>query len=60
MFFGLQAITGFNGGPWQSRLNPIQHVFGDGCHLNRPMDQIICAQPFQVRFIQTFYLEGTP
>ena len=45
---------------WQSRLNPIQHVFGDGCHLNRPMDQIICAQPFQVRFIQTFYLEGTP
>jgi ubiquinone/menaquinone biosynthesis C-methylase UbiE len=45
---------------WQTRLNPIQQVLGDGCHLNRPMDQIICSQPFQVRPIQTFYLEGVP
>ena len=43
---------------WQTRLNPLQHVLGDSCHLNRPMDQIICSQPFQVRPIQTFYLEG--
>jgi len=45
---------------WQTRLNPLQHVLGDGCHLNRPMDQIVCSQPFQVRPIQTFYLEGVP
>ncbi len=45
---------------WQTRLNPIQHVLGDGCHLNRPMDQIICSQPFQVRPIQTFLFGGVP
>ena len=45
---------------WQTRLNPIQQVLGDGCHLNRPMEQIVRSQPFEVRPIQTFYLEGVP
>ena len=45
---------------WQKRLNPIQQVLGDGCHLNRPMEQIDRSQPFEVRPIQTFYLEGVP
>ena len=45
---------------WQKRLNPIQQVLGDGCHLNRPMEQIVRSQPFEVRPIQTFYLEGVP
>ena len=45
---------------WQKRLNPIQQVLGDGCHLNRPMEQIVRSQPFEVRPIQTFYLVGVP
>ena len=45
---------------WQKRLNPIQQILGDGCHLNRPMDLIVRSQPFEVRPIQTFYLEGVP
>jgi len=45
---------------WQKRLNPIQQILGDCCHLNRPMEQIVRSQPFEVRPIQTFYLEGVP
>lgn len=45
---------------WQTRLNPIQQVLGDGCHLNRPMEQIVRSQPFEVGPIQTFYMEGVP
>ncbi len=45
---------------WQTRLNPIHQVLGDGCHLNRPMEQIVRSQPFEVGPIQTFYLEGVP
>ena len=45
---------------WQKPLNPLQQVLGDGCHLNRPMEQIVRSQPFEVRPIQTFYLEGVP
>ena len=45
---------------WQERLNPIQQTLGDGCHLNRPMEQIVRSQPFEVKPIQTFYLEGVP
>ena len=26
---------------WQHRLNPIQKIIRDGCHLNRDMEQIV-------------------
>ena len=45
---------------WQKRLNPIQKVLGDGCHLNRSMEQIVRSQPFEALPIQTFYLEEVP
>ena len=45
---------------WQKRLNPIQQILGDSCHLNRPMEQIVRSQLFEVRPIQTFYLERVP
>ena len=45
---------------WQKRLNPIQQVLEDGCHLNRPMEQIVSSKPFEVRPIQTLYLVGVP
>ena len=38
---------------WQTRLNPIQQVLGDGCHLNRPMEQIVRSQPFEVCLLYT-------
>ena len=34
---------------WQKRLNPIKQILGDGCHLSRPMEQIVRSQPFAAR-----------
>jgi ubiquinone/menaquinone biosynthesis C-methylase UbiE len=33
---------------WQNRLNPIQHIIGDGCNFNRNMRQLVEAQFSQV------------
>ena len=44
---------------WQNRLNPVQKIIGDGCHLNRNMRQII-EQQFKQVSLEEFYLENTP
>lgn len=44
---------------WQNRLNPVQKVIGDGCHLNRNIRQIIEKQFNQVS-LEEFYAENTP
>lgn len=44
---------------WQNRLNPIQKIIADGCHLNRNMRQII-EQQFNQVSLEEFYLENTP
>ena len=45
---------------WQRRLEPIQkRVFG-GCHLTRPVVQLLKDAGFEVRDLDTFYEEGTP
>ncbi len=33
---------------WQNRFTPIQKIFGDGCHLNRNMKELISAHPFEM------------
>jgi ubiquinone/menaquinone biosynthesis C-methylase UbiE len=43
---------------WQDRLTPIwKHVTG-GCHLNRKVDQLICAAGFQIAELRTGYHPG--
>ncbi|KST65764.1 class I SAM-dependent methyltransferase [Mastigocoleus testarum] len=44
---------------WQNRLNPVQKVIGDGCHLNRNIRQII-EQQFSKVSLEEFYLENEP
>lgn len=44
---------------WQNRLNPIQKVIADGCHLNRNIRQLVEAQ-FDTVTIEEFYAEKEP
>jgi SAM-dependent methyltransferase len=45
---------------WQDRLTPAWKHLGDGCHLNRPMVQMIQAQGWTVSALENFYLPGVP
>ncbi|MGD1912013.1 MAG: class I SAM-dependent methyltransferase [Rivularia sp. (in: cyanobacteria)] len=44
---------------WQNRLNPVQKIIGDGCHLNRNIRQIV-EQEFNRVKLEEFYVEKTP
>ncbi|MEN9232260.1 MAG: class I SAM-dependent methyltransferase [Thermostichus sp. DG02_5_bins_236] len=45
---------------WQNRLNPIQKVIADGCHLNRDMAQLIRGAGFQFEKLERFYMPNEP
>ena len=45
---------------WQDRLNPIQHVIGCGCNLNRPIDQLIKQAGLTITRLDRFQMEGVP
>jgi len=45
---------------WQHRLDGLQQVVGDGCHLNRDMRKIIGAAGFNKLDIDNYYLPGSP
>lgn len=45
---------------WQDGLTPMWKHLGDGCHLNRPMVQMIQAQGWTVTALENFYLPGVP
>lgn len=45
---------------WQQRLNPIQKILGDGCHINRDMRALIGDTGFSSLNIENFYLEKMP
>ena len=45
---------------WQRRLNRLEMLIADGCHLDRDMAALIGAQPFSSLQSHTFYLEKTP
>jgi ubiquinone/menaquinone biosynthesis C-methylase UbiE len=45
---------------WQHRLEPVQkRVFG-GCHLTRPVVELLTAAGFTITELDEFYEEGTP
>ena len=43
---------------WQDRLTPIWKQIGGGCHLNRPIEQLIREAGFRVERLQTGYMKG--
>ncbi len=45
---------------WQNGLTPFWKHLGDGCHLNRPMAELIQSQSWAVPYLKTLYLSGVP
>jgi len=45
---------------WQERLTPIWKAIGGGCHLARPIPELIREGGFQIEKMETMYLPGTP
>lgn len=43
---------------WQGRMNPIWRRLGGGCHLNRPIPELLATGGFEVRSMETMYLPG--
>ena len=45
---------------WQHRMNWLQNVLADGCHLDRNIKELVAAQPFSSVEVHSTYLEKTP
>ncbi len=45
---------------WQHRLEPLQRRLFGGCHLTRPMGDLIAAAGFELTLLDTFYMDGSP
>jgi len=45
---------------WQNRLNGLQNILGDGCHLNRNITSLVKKQPWQITEEQQFYIKDIP
>lgn len=43
---------------WQDRLTPVWKRIGGGCHLNRPIEQLIRDAGFRVERLETGYMKG--
>jgi ubiquinone/menaquinone biosynthesis C-methylase UbiE len=43
---------------WQNALTPLWKRIGGGCHLNRPIDQLIVAAGFRIEGLKTGYMKG--
>jgi ubiquinone/menaquinone biosynthesis C-methylase UbiE len=45
---------------WQNRLNPLQKLIGDGCHINRKINDIIETQNMSIEKLERFYMAKSP
>lgn len=43
---------------WQDRLTPLQKRIGGGCHLNRPIEQLIKNAGFELEELENFFVKG--
>lgn len=43
---------------WQNRLDPIQGRLAGGCHLNRPIDELIRDAGFEIEQLEEQYMSG--
>jgi ubiquinone/menaquinone biosynthesis C-methylase UbiE len=43
---------------WQDRLTPMQRRIGGGCHLNRPIDELLRTSDFDIARLDNYYLKG--
>ncbi|WP_328923962.1 class I SAM-dependent methyltransferase [Streptomyces sp. NBC_00190] len=57
---GLAPAQDENVRRWQRRIEPVQrHVFG-GCHLTRPVVDMLTGAGFRIEELDVFYEEGAP
>lgn len=45
---------------WQNRLNPLQRLLGDNCHLTRNIRELATHQPYRSLEIEQFYAAKLP
>jgi ubiquinone/menaquinone biosynthesis C-methylase UbiE len=45
---------------WQHRLEPMQKRLFGGCHLTRPIVDLLTGAGFEITDVDVFYEEGTP
>ncbi|MEQ9500320.1 MAG: class I SAM-dependent methyltransferase [Deltaproteobacteria bacterium] len=45
---------------WQHRLDPLQRLWGAGCRLNVPIDEVILEAGFELTELERGHLEGQP
>lgn len=45
---------------WQHRLEPLQKRLVGGCHLTRPVVELLDGAGFRIREVDVFYEQGTP
>jgi ubiquinone/menaquinone biosynthesis C-methylase UbiE len=45
---------------WQDRLDPLWRRLAGGCHLNRPIDALLCAAGFSIQRLEHSRLKGPP
>ena len=45
---------------WQNRLNPLQKIWADGCHMNRKINRIIEEPNLRIVKMDQFYMENSP
>jgi ubiquinone/menaquinone biosynthesis C-methylase UbiE len=45
---------------WQHRLEPMQKRIGGGCHLTRPIDEMVSGAGFTVEQLDTYYAPKEP
>lgn len=43
---------------WQDRLTPIQRRVSGGCHLNRPIHQLLADSGLELTKMETYYIKG--
>jgi ubiquinone/menaquinone biosynthesis C-methylase UbiE len=43
---------------WQDRLTPFQRRLAGGCHLNRPVDQLVLNCGFKLIRLENYYAKG--
>ena len=43
---------------WQDRLTPVQRRLFGGCHLNRPIDELVAAAGLDVEQVDTYFMKG--
>jgi ubiquinone/menaquinone biosynthesis C-methylase UbiE len=45
---------------WQDRITPVWKKFAGGCHLNRPIAELIASAGFQIESLDNLYMNKTP